>query len=136
MVGDHARFRRVTTPILPQQPSQCALIVMGKLTEKEVNIDGMQRRELRNKALAGRGFDGAIHIDGLETRPDGSHGFDTAHGDASAWPRQQANAAFSLAKDAARTRSRSWRYRLDLGEFVLERVCTLLPKGRPFCRGF
>jgi hypothetical protein len=79
---------------------------MCKLTEKDLKIDGIQLRELQKKALAGRGFDGAIHIEVLETILYGSHGFYTAQCDASALHRQQAKAAFILAKDSGRTCSR------------------------------
>jgi hypothetical protein len=79
---------------------------MGKLTEKDVKIDGSQLRALQKKALAGRGFDGAIHREGLATILDGSHGFYTAPCEASALPRQQAKAACIWPKDAERTRSR------------------------------
>jgi hypothetical protein len=80
--------------------------VMCKLAEKDLKIDGIQLRELQKKALAGRGFDGAIHREVLETIRDGSHGFYTAQCDASAWHRQQAKAACIVAKDSERTRSR------------------------------
>jgi hypothetical protein len=85
---------------------QCALLVMCKLAERDLNIDGSQLRELQEKARAGRGFDGAVHLAVLATLRYGAHGVYTAQCDASALHRPQAKAAFILAKDAERTRSR------------------------------
>jgi hypothetical protein len=82
---------------------------MCKLAAKDLKIDGIQLRALQEKALAGRGFDGAIHREVLETIRYGAQGFYPAQCEASALHRQQAKAAFILAKDSERTRSREWR---------------------------
>ena len=66
----------MAAPMIHQHHLQGVLIRVRKLIEEDSRINGIQLRKLQKKALAGRGFNCAIHIKVLETALYCSDGFD------------------------------------------------------------
>jgi len=92
----------MATPIIHHQNVQGVLIVLSKLIQEELKVDGIQVRQLQEKAVPGAGFDGAIQIEVLELVLYWPERLYPTHRNASTLYWKQAKATFILAKNAYR----------------------------------
>jgi hypothetical protein len=126
----------MTAPIIQQDKIKALLILEREFRQKKLKVDGIQLGPLQKKALPRGWFDGTLDIEVLELVRPWSHRFDTAHGTASALPRQQAKPTFILTTDSHRVFSRWLRQSLDVSEGVLQQVCNILLNCCHFFRVF
>jgi hypothetical protein len=97
----------MTAPIIHLENIQCPWIVLSKLIQKDLEVDGIHLGEFQEKTFSGGWFNGPIHIEILKALLHETQWFHSDQGELAPLNREEAKATFILAKDAHRALSRS-----------------------------